>query len=94
LTWVTVDEHPRSINDGFFCVDMNFYPNLATAQLPDAPASYHNGACGFSFADGHAEIHSWKDSRTKTDAQPAAAQPNNRDVLWLWQHSTARFDGK
>ena len=25
----------------------------------DIPASYHNGACGFSFADGHAEIRKW-----------------------------------
>ena len=27
--------------------------------MPDAPATYHNGACGFSFADGHSEIHKW-----------------------------------
>ena len=26
------------------------------------PAAYHNGAGGFSFADGHAEIHKWKSS--------------------------------
>ena len=52
-TWVLVDEHPDSINDGFFCVDMNGYPNPASAKLPDFPASYHNGACGFAFADGH-----------------------------------------
>jgi prepilin-type processing-associated H-X9-DG protein len=25
------------------------------------PASYHNGAAGFAFADGHSEIHKWKD---------------------------------
>jgi prepilin-type processing-associated H-X9-DG protein len=28
----------------------------------DIPASYHNGACGYSFADGHSEIKSWKGS--------------------------------
>jgi prepilin-type N-terminal cleavage/methylation domain-containing protein/prepilin-type processing-associated H-X9-DG protein len=94
LTWVTIDENPTSINDGFFCVDMNPYPNLGSASLPDVPASYHNGACGFSFADGHSEIHSWKDARTKKLPVADVAQPNNRDVLWLWQHSTARFDGK
>jgi len=25
------------------------------------PASYHNGACGFTFADGHSEIKKWLD---------------------------------
>ncbi len=53
-TWVTVDEHPDSINDGFFTVPLN------ASGWGDIPASYHNGACGFSFADGHAEIHKWK----------------------------------
>ncbi len=56
LTWVTVDEHPDSINDGFFTVPLN------ATQWGDIPASYHNGACGFSFADGHAEVHKWKSS--------------------------------
>lgn len=93
LTWVLVDENPLSINDGFFCVDMNPYPNLGAAVLPDAPASYHNGACGFSFADGHSEIHSWKDPRTRLK-DVSTSQSNNRDVLWLWEHSTGRFDGK
>ena len=25
------------------------------------PATYHNNACGLSFADGHSEIHKWFD---------------------------------
>jgi len=25
----------------------------------DAPGSYHNIGCGFAFADGHSETHSW-----------------------------------
>jgi prepilin-type processing-associated H-X9-DG protein len=89
LTWVLVDEHPISINDGFFCPDFRGYPNAPS--LPDAPASYHNGACGFSFADGHSEIHKWKDARTKA-VDPTAqnhASPRNLDILWLWEHSTA-----
>jgi prepilin-type processing-associated H-X9-DG protein len=56
-TWVTVDEHPDSINDSFFIVGVN------ASQWGDLPASYHGGACGFSFADGHAEVHKWR-SRT------------------------------
>ncbi len=52
--WVTLDEHPDSINDGFFITS-----DFAT-EWGDIPASYHNGACGFSFADGHAEVHKWR----------------------------------
>lgn len=52
-TWVYVDEHPDSINDAG-C----FAPNSAT-NIPDAPATSHNMACGFAFADGHSEVHKW-----------------------------------
>jgi prepilin-type processing-associated H-X9-DG protein len=95
-TWVFVDEHPDSINDGFFCTNMNPAPNLATATLPDCPASYHNGACGFVFADGHSEIHKWLDSRTRipvkrVDNFDAGNQRNNKDVEWLWSKTTQRL---
>ncbi|MBU6401874.1 MAG: DUF1559 domain-containing protein [Verrucomicrobia bacterium] len=93
MTWVLLDEHPDSINDGFFCVDMTTYPNLAQALLPDVPSSYHNGACGFAFADGHSEIHLWLDPRTKPPIKktviPAVSQANNQDILWLWNHTSA-----
>ncbi len=54
MTWLTVDEHPDSINDAFFIVPVN------ATQWGDLPGCLHNGACGFSFADGHAEVHKWK----------------------------------
>ena len=54
ITWVTLDEQADSLNDAFFTVP------LTPPGWGDIPASYHNGACGFSFADGHAEIHKWK----------------------------------
>jgi prepilin-type processing-associated H-X9-DG protein len=98
MTWVLVDENPVSINDGFFCPDFRTYnianPASSTLSLPDAPASYHNGACGFSFADGHSEIHKWTDPRTKAK-DPTAENHNsgplgkNRDIFWLLQRSTA-----
>jgi prepilin-type N-terminal cleavage/methylation domain-containing protein/prepilin-type processing-associated H-X9-DG protein len=53
MTYLTLDEHPDSINDAFFITD----PQANNWQ--DVPASYHNGACGFSFVDGHAEIRKW-----------------------------------
>jgi prepilin-type N-terminal cleavage/methylation domain-containing protein len=58
-TWLFVDEHPDSINDGYF-ID-----NPGVNYWQDIPASYHCGACGFSFADGHAEIHKWKSATSK-----------------------------
>jgi prepilin-type N-terminal cleavage/methylation domain-containing protein/prepilin-type processing-associated H-X9-DG protein len=59
-TWVTLDEHPDSINDGFFVVDGTGNGEINVNNWGDTPASCHNGACGFSFADGHAEIHKWR----------------------------------
>jgi len=53
MTWVTLDEHADSINDGYFIVPIN------ATQWGDFPASYHDGACLFSYADGHSELHRW-----------------------------------
>lgn len=61
MIFVTLDEHPDSINDGYYLNN----PSPNTSQWGDLPASYHNGAGGFAFADGHAEIHKWLSARTK-----------------------------
>ena len=95
-TFVLTDEREDRINNGFFVVDMRgFNPrDLNTLQLVDIPASYHNGAGGVTFADGHSEIKKWLDPRTKPpirlgrDLPLMAASPNNRDVLWLQERST------
>jgi prepilin-type N-terminal cleavage/methylation domain-containing protein/prepilin-type processing-associated H-X9-DG protein len=58
--WIFVDEHPNSINDAGLAVEVA--KTGAFGYYVDFPASYHNGACGFSFADGHAEIHKWQGS--------------------------------
>ncbi len=85
LAWVFVDEHPDSINDGCFFVN----PHSAgrNASWKDLPASYHNGAGGFAFADGHAEIRRWVDPRTKRSVTlgdyvglPCANSP---DYSWI-----------
>jgi len=46
--YVTLDEHPPTLNDGWF----HIYPTYGTG---DEIASNHNGAATFSFADGHSE---------------------------------------
>ena len=64
------------------------------ARMIDFPASYHNGAAGISFADGHAEIRKWVDARTKAPVHYNnnlglnVAQPNNRDIQWLSDRTT------
>ena len=94
-TWVFVDEHSGSINDAAFANQMRD-ADTANARIIDMPASYHNGACGFSFADGHSEIKRW---RGKT-IQPKAvfgqnvslnipAADSRPDVLWFFQNTTA-----
>jgi prepilin-type N-terminal cleavage/methylation domain-containing protein/prepilin-type processing-associated H-X9-DG protein len=60
-TWVFLDEHPDSMNDAGF-----FNPNGAQS-IVDLPASYHNSAGGFAFADGHSEIHKWKGAITQAN---------------------------
>jgi prepilin-type N-terminal cleavage/methylation domain-containing protein/prepilin-type processing-associated H-X9-DG protein len=95
-TWILVDEHPDSINDAAFAVQMVEPQNMNAARIIDFPASYHNGACGFSFADGHAEIRKWVDARTiapvrNTGTMPLnVASPNNQDVLWLSERTSMR----
>jgi prepilin-type N-terminal cleavage/methylation domain-containing protein/prepilin-type processing-associated H-X9-DG protein len=54
--FVILDEHPDSINDGFLQTD----PHPNSPQWNDLPATYHNGAGGVAFADGHSEIHKFK----------------------------------
>ncbi len=95
-TWVLVDERQDSINDGYFVADMAGYPDAGSRwKIVDYPASYHNFAATFAFADGHSEIHSWKDPRTipalnKNDRPLDQPSPNNRDVFWMQERSTRK----
>ncbi len=92
-TWVYVDEHPDSINDSGF-----FNPQNPTAWT-DVPATYHNGACGFSFADGHSEIHKWRQSLATPNARKVdfgasgigahfpVAGATDKDIGWMVYHA-------
>ncbi len=89
--FILLDEREDSINDGWFCIDPD-----TTWQMIDYPAANHNGGCGFAFADGHSEIHRWKDARTMPILRPGQLLPLNVnlpgdvDVQWLQQHAAAR----
>ncbi len=94
MAWVLIDEREDSINDGLFQINMKL--RGASARIVDYPAGYHGNAAGVLFADGHAEIKRWVDSRT---VPPLArngliplnvASPNNPDVAWLQERSTSK----
>ena len=88
-TFVFLDEHPDTINDGFF---MN---RLEEYKWGNLPASYHNGAANLSFADGHAETHRWVVADTVRPAQQGgvgstiAASPVT-DFQWLKERTSVR----
>ena len=67
--FVFLDEHPDSINDGYFLNEAYDW------SWTDLPASYHNGAANFSFADGHCETHRWRFASTRRPARPDGAAP-------------------
>ncbi len=90
--WVLVDEREDSVEDSY-CGAVS----MVRDELANVPASYHNGACGFMFADGHAEVHKWLDPRTKPPVKPGVlmggdrkSQPGNVDVHWLQQRSSEK----
>jgi prepilin-type N-terminal cleavage/methylation domain-containing protein/prepilin-type processing-associated H-X9-DG protein len=100
-----LDEHPDSINDAYY--DIGDIPTTITGStggsFGDVPASYHNGAAGFSFADGHSEIHKWLDPRSPgnpgsginglpvryiaLNGGVADTRPFT-DLQWAWMHSS------
>ena len=94
MVYVLLDEHPDSINAGGFANMM--VESSQSARIIDFPASYHNGAGGLSFADGHAEIKKWLDPRTKAPVRYNnslalnVASPNNRDMIWLSDRTSSR----
>ena len=96
--YVFIDEHPDSLNYGDFAVAMNDGVAPTRIYIVDVPASYHNGAGGLSFADGHAEVHKWRDPRTR---QPVTGKymwgsvqpsPNNKDMIYLSEHASIRAE--
>jgi prepilin-type processing-associated H-X9-DG protein len=83
--WVTIDESPTSINDGWFVVE----PGLG--EWVDTPAAYHNGAGGLAFADGHSEIKKWRDPGVLKGQTPRF--PGDRvsgDLQWMQDRTTRK----
>jgi type II secretory pathway pseudopilin PulG len=90
--FVFADESPASLNDGYLQM------GLISPLFPDIPACYLEGGCGFSFADGHGEIHRWQTSALKIPIRQGYTAVNvtpingiqNVDWLWLRQHASSK----
>jgi prepilin-type N-terminal cleavage/methylation domain-containing protein/prepilin-type processing-associated H-X9-DG protein len=92
--FVLTEEHPDSINDGYFLNKPD------SRKWIDLPASYHNGAANLAFADGHLESHKWRFASTKPPAAPDAAHlpfpvpaAERADYDWLMARTTIDSEG-
>jgi prepilin-type processing-associated H-X9-DG protein len=89
--FVFLDEKPASINDEYFEVIMS-PPNSTSLTLHDDPSQVHSFACGFGFADGHAEIHKWLSGTFRSPSVFAGTFNQGtaefNDTYWLTQHTT------
>jgi prepilin-type processing-associated H-X9-DG protein len=84
-----IDEHPDSINDGYF---LN---RLARSEWVDLPGSNHGGAASVSFADGHVETRRWRSPQTvhppRPDVVPLPLELSaggRADHAWLMERTT------
>ena len=95
--FVFIDEHPDSINDGYFLFKMSYggYP----ARWYDLPAAYHQGGANVSFADMHVEFRKWVSPSTLQPEIPENTEfpidiPENEraDFNWLMERTSYRID--
>ena len=90
LLWVIIDESPDSVNDPAYAVKMR------QPIWQDGPSTLHDGGCGFSFADGHSEVHKWKsgnDPKLKVTyfrQFPFGMPADKTDIGWLEDRTTVK----
>jgi prepilin-type N-terminal cleavage/methylation domain-containing protein/prepilin-type processing-associated H-X9-DG protein len=88
-TFVFLDEHPDTINDGFFV------NKLADEAWGNLPGSYHGGGANISYADGHVQSHRWLVADTRRPAVQGAvggiipALPTT-DFDWLKERTSVK----
>ncbi len=74
--FVFLDENPVTLNDGYY----DFFPD----SINDRPAVNHSGSSSFTFADGHSQLHVWKD----TYLLSSGGSTSSIDHQWLKAHAT------
>jgi prepilin-type N-terminal cleavage/methylation domain-containing protein/prepilin-type processing-associated H-X9-DG protein len=78
--WIFVDDDPWTINDAAMAVI------ASEPQFVDYCSHQHQNACGFSFADGHAEIHAWRSRIFYHNDDPGRTTATGTLQLadWFW----------
>jgi len=87
-TYTFLEEHPDSINDGWYLPVLTTDIN-DTTEWEDLAGSYHDKCGIFAFADGHSEQHKWLSASTCRPITgtygPFPATPTV-DLAWVIQH--------
>jgi prepilin-type N-terminal cleavage/methylation domain-containing protein/prepilin-type processing-associated H-X9-DG protein len=97
MVFVFVDEDQYSTTLACFNVCMKTGPTI----MINWPGTYHGNSASFSFLDGHAAVHKWRDARTRNSGHTLGGSPkiggslvpqgppDNPDLLWLQSHTSA-----
>jgi prepilin-type N-terminal cleavage/methylation domain-containing protein/prepilin-type processing-associated H-X9-DG protein len=92
MLWVLMDEDVKGLNDAAFAFGMEW------CSWIDLPGTYHNGGCGFAFADGHSESHRWFYQGQRQGSggygQHLITDPaDQRDWAWVRERTSANVNG-
>jgi prepilin-type N-terminal cleavage/methylation domain-containing protein/prepilin-type processing-associated H-X9-DG protein len=82
---VFLDERPDSLNDGWF-----WSPTSASAFRDLMAISHGNNSSSFSYADGHAEMHKWRDPKVIAAKTYQDLPPASGDMTWMFDHVTSK----
>ena len=87
MLWLLVDEDVTGLNDSAFAFGME------SPAWFDSPGTFHNGGCGFAFADGHSESHQWISKNPKQRNGPITDPADRRDWLWMRERTSSDSTG-
>jgi prepilin-type N-terminal cleavage/methylation domain-containing protein len=95
--FIFANEAMWTLNDGYLQL------SLQTPGFPDCPAAYLGGACGFNFADGHAETHKWVTTALTAvpyqldvtgSSPPVPGGVGNADWIWVRLHGACQLSNQ
>ncbi len=78
-----IDLQPESI-----CVPAFWITVQGGGNNGHAPGSYHKGGATVSFADGHVDVHRWKEPDTLKPIRHGFGRTGSEDHQWVVDHAT------
>jgi len=88
--YVFIEEHPDTINDGYF---VNTWDQIKWGNLP---ASFHDRAANLSWADGHVERRRWIPDTVRPAVKGGVhggfVPSPDTDYVWFRDHSSFKLD--